>query len=120
MPALARSSGTITGLGLQIRKYGLDSCTEFSGPRRSVAGLNGDVYFDKKSHGMPPGEKLLIPNYTGNFFRHRIAVLRQQCTYRCLELALRLFNELIVTIWVFVKLFENSGSSRPGGLKHEV
>ena len=51
----------INGLGLQIRKYGLDGCAKFSGLRRRVPGLDGNAYSDKKSYRSSPRNGGLSP-----------------------------------------------------------
>src|SRR4026208_875364 len=52
--ALTVIVGEIDGLRLQICQYGLDGRAEGSGLRGRVAGLNGNVDFQKKSHGFSP------------------------------------------------------------------
>src|SRR3954465_4127724 len=43
----------INGLGLQIRKDGLDSCAGFSCFRRCIPGLDRDTHLYEKSHKSP-------------------------------------------------------------------
>jgi hypothetical protein len=57
----------VNGLWLQIREYGLYGCTELSGLRCRVSGLDRHVHIDKKSHRSPSGEWwiVVVPDVAG-------------------------------------------------------